>query len=131
MPHLEGLTYDPGAAGGCTIVEVDRTGKRVGERVGIAGTRTNCAGGQTPWGTWLTCEEVYSSAGADGFQKDHCYVFDVDPHDGAANWDPQPIKRWAGSSTRRPRSILAAATSTLTEGTRGGRRWPRRTRRPI
>ncbi len=92
VPHLDRLTYDPGAAGGCTIVEVDGTGRRVGEKVGIAGTRTNCAGGVTPWGTWLTCEEVYSSAGADGFQKDHGYVFEVDPHDGAANRDPQPIK---------------------------------------
>ena len=60
VPTLEGLTYDPGAAGGCTIVEVGRDGNRTGERVGIAGTRTNCAGGETPWSTWLTCEEVYS-----------------------------------------------------------------------
>ena len=92
VPHLDGFTYDPGAAGGCTIVEVDRDGKRVSERVGIAGTRTNCAGGETPWGTWLTCEEVYSQAGVEGFQKDHGYVFEVDPFDRAANRDPQPIK---------------------------------------
>ena len=92
VPHLAGLTYDAGAAGGCTVVEVDRNGKRVGERVGIAGTRTNCAGGQTPWDTWLTCEEVYSTAGADGFQQDHGYVFEVDPFDDKANQNPQPIK---------------------------------------
>ena len=77
MPHQDGLTYDPGAAGGCTIVEVDRDGRRVAERVGMAGTRTNCAGGQTPWNTWLTCEEVDSRAGVDGFTKDHGYVFEV------------------------------------------------------
>ena len=29
VPHLEGLTYDPGSAGGCTIVETDKDGKRV------------------------------------------------------------------------------------------------------
>jgi secreted PhoX family phosphatase len=92
VPHVDGLTYDPGAAGGATIVEVDRDGRRISERVGIAGTRTNCAGGVTPWGTWLTCEEVYSTAGTDGFEKDHGYVFEVDPFDRDANRDPQPIK---------------------------------------
>jgi secreted PhoX family phosphatase len=92
VPHVDGLTYDPGAAGGATIVEVDRAGRRISERVGIAGTRTNCAGGVTPWNTWLTCEEVYSTAGTDGFEKDHGYVFEVDPFDRDANRDPQPIK---------------------------------------
>ena len=91
VPHLDGLTYDPGAAGGCTIIEVDRDGRRISERVGVAGTRTNCAGGVTPWDTWLTCEEVYSTAGTDGFQKDHGYVFEVDPFDREANRDPRPI----------------------------------------
>jgi uncharacterized protein len=92
VPHLDGYTYDPGAAGGCTVVEVDRRGKRIGEHVGIAGTRTNCAGGVTPWDTWLTCEEVDSLAGTGGFEKDHGYVFEVDPFDNEANRNPQPIK---------------------------------------
>jgi secreted PhoX family phosphatase len=89
VPHSEGLTYDPGSAGGCTIVETDRDGNRVREYVGVAGTSTNCAGGITPWDTWLTCEETEDRAGAGGRTKDHGYVFEVDPFDPAANRDDQ------------------------------------------
>ncbi|GCB46305.1 hypothetical protein SNL152K_3603 [Streptomyces sp. NL15-2K] len=55
VPHLDGLVYDPAAAGGCTVVEVSEDSVR--EWVAIAGTSTNCAGGVTPWGTWLTSGE--------------------------------------------------------------------------
>jgi secreted PhoX family phosphatase len=90
VPMPEGLVYDPAAAGGCTVVEV--RGDQVAEWVGIAGTSTNCAGGRTPWGTWLTCEETEDKAGQNGMTKDHGYVFEVDPEDRRANRDPRPVK---------------------------------------
>ncbi|MFJ3660344.1 alkaline phosphatase PhoX [Streptomyces sp. NPDC090119] len=90
VPLTEGLVYDPAAAGGCTVVEVRRD--HVAEWVGIAGTSTNCAGGSTPWGTWLTCEETEDRAGQNGMTKDHGYVFEVDPADHRANRAPKPLK---------------------------------------
>ncbi|MCH0539597.1 DUF839 domain-containing protein [Streptomyces sp. MUM 203J] len=91
VPLSEGLVYDPAASGGCTVVEVQRDG-RTAEWVGIAGTSTNCAGGSTPWGTWLTCEENSDRAGENGMTKDHGYVFEVDPYDRRANRHPKPVK---------------------------------------
>ncbi|GAB2962816.1 PhoX family protein [Streptomyces pseudoechinosporeus] len=91
VPLAEGLVYDPAAPGGCTVVEVRPDGQ-VAEWVGIAGTANNCAGGSTPWNTWLTCEENSDRAGENGMTKDHGYVFEVDPRDRRANRNPKPLK---------------------------------------
>ncbi|MCI3933683.1 alkaline phosphatase PhoX [Streptomyces sp. AN091965] len=81
VPTVKGLTYDPAAKGGCTALALDRDDDVLGERVAIAGTAVNCAGGPTPWGTWLTCEETEDKAGTNGYTKDHGFIFEVDPVD--------------------------------------------------
>ncbi|MFE4247983.1 alkaline phosphatase PhoX [Streptomyces sp. NPDC056910] len=81
VPTVEGLTYDPMGKGGCTTLTLDHRGNVLSERVAIAGTAVNCAGGHTPWGTWLTCEETEDKAGTNGYTKDHGFIFEVDPAD--------------------------------------------------
>ena len=94
MPLVEGTTYDPGAlGGGCTVIDVTRSGQRRSEWVGLSGTISNCAGGPTPWGSWLTCEESEAKAGTGTLQKDHGYVFEVFA-DEPSKQVPVPIKAW-------------------------------------
>ena len=62
----------------------------VDEFVSLAGTRVNCAGGPTPWGSWLSCEEITSGTEA-GFERPHGYIFEV-PAEATGPVDPVPLR---------------------------------------
>ena len=66
--------YNPAAGGGTTTLVFDPDAGEFLESYGsLGGTIRNCAGGPTPWGTWLTCEETFSTVG----EHRHGYVFEV------------------------------------------------------
>lgn len=79
--------YDATAGGGTTTLIIDpKTRTIVRDFVSLSGTLVNCAGGPTPWGSWITCEETTlgqalrkNSRGVEigGFPKPHGYAFEV------------------------------------------------------
>ena len=65
--------------GGTTSITYNiKTKKVVNQHLSLAGTLVNCSGGQSPWGTWISCEETVKSKEGK-ILKNHGYNFEVFP----------------------------------------------------
>ncbi|MCC0176024.1 DUF839 domain-containing protein [Waterburya agarophytonicola K14] len=53
--------YDRSCSGGTTTLIVDSDRNLIKHHLSLAGTNRNCAGGTTPWGSWISCEEEVST----------------------------------------------------------------------
>ena len=89
--------------GGTTTFRVSKFGEVISAKISLNGTQMNCAGGRTPWRSWLTCEETLNGpdvgndfSGGDNSKltKQHGYVFEV-PVDSRARRVPMAAGRFA------------------------------------
>ncbi len=79
-----------GGAGTTTVV-LDHIGRVVEDFVSLGGTVRNCAGGPTPWRSWISCEETFSTPAVDARTTEkHGYNFEV-PSQLREAVDPIPL----------------------------------------
>lgn len=80
-----GSSYNPAQGGGTTTLVLDNEGQLLSHVGSLAGTIRNCAGGPTPWNSWLSCEETFNTATGPTIR--HGYVFEV-PSSGESDCKP-------------------------------------------
>ncbi|MEQ8310812.1 MAG: DUF839 domain-containing protein [Sphingopyxis sp.] len=77
--------------GGTTTLVLDPDSLAVERQyLSLVGTIRNCAGGITPWNSWLTCEESVDGP-AQGVGQPHGWIFDV-PADAGTLVKAEPLK---------------------------------------
>jgi hypothetical protein len=89
----------PGLGGTTTTIINPETLETERQFLSLAGTEYNCAGGRTPWGSWLSCEESFESPGSEKTESGlrytreqrHGYVFEV-PSSADGLVEPVPLK---------------------------------------
>jgi uncharacterized protein len=80
----------PSLGGVTTVVYNEVTGQVKHHSMSLFGTIRNCAGGMTPWNSWITCEETVETAN-DRLEKDHGYNFEVPASPDMAIVKPVPL----------------------------------------
>ena len=112
---LDAACRTTSAAGGGTTTVVVNPFTRQLERdfVSVSGTTVNCAGGVTPWDSWVTCEETNVGPNAAGTSWPTARLLLRRPgrreRPGAGG---RAVRTWAASRTKRSPSIRTPGSST-------------------
>ncbi len=88
--------YDWGNSSPClggttTLVYNTKSRKVIRQFLSLTGTVRNCAGGLTPWNSWISCEETVVGAGG-ACKQDHGWCFEVSATSEPFVNKPVPLK---------------------------------------
>ncbi|WP_285010874.1 alkaline phosphatase PhoX [Pedobacter faecalis] len=80
--------------GTTTLIYNEKTQTVESQYLSLVGTVRNCAGGITPWKSWITCEESSLTPKNEGLglEKEHGFNFEVPATDRIGITSPEPIK---------------------------------------